>query len=64
MQRMYRNGEPGNPQQTMSLVHNIIFKQILKVLLECFEKALEQHWNNLFERYFVVLEYVFAHWVN
>ena len=48
----------------MSLAHNIIFKQIVEVLFECFEKALEQHWNNLFERHFADLEYVFAHWVN
>ena len=55
MQRMYRNGESGKSQQAMSLLHNIIFKQIVKVLFECFEKALEQHWNNLFERHFADL---------
>ena len=52
MQRIYRNGESGNPQQTM---YNIIFKQIVEVLFECFEKALEQHWNNLFEHHFADL---------
>ena len=59
MQRMYRNRESGNPQRTMSLAHNI-FKQIVEVLFECFEKALEQHWNNLLERHFADLRYVFA----
>ena len=41
--------ESGTPQQTMSLVLKVTFKQIVKVLFQCFLKALEQHWDNLFE---------------
>ena len=48
----------------MSLVHKITLKQIVEVLFQCFLKALEQHWENLFERNFANLEHVFAHWDN
>ena len=36
IQRPYQNGESENLQQTMSLVRKITFKQIVKVLFQCF----------------------------
>ena len=39
----------------------ITFKQIFEVLFQCFWKALEKHWDNLFERNFADLRQVFAH---
>ena len=45
----------------MSLVRKITFKQIVEMLFQCFEKTLEEHWNNLFESNFAKLGYVFAY---
>ena len=33
----------------MSQVHIIMFKKTVPVLFQCFKKALEQHYGNLFE---------------
>ena len=51
MEDIYCNGEPGNSQMAIFLVHKTTFKQIVKVLL---------HWDNLFERNFAE---AFAHCV-
>ena len=32
----YHNRESGNPQQTIPVVHKIIFKQIVEMLFQCF----------------------------
>ena len=61
MQHPFWNGVSGNPQQTMSLVCKMTFKQIVEILFQCFQKALEQHWNNLFEGNLAELGYVFAY---
>ena len=61
MQHPFWNGVSGNPQQTMSLVCKMTFKQIVEMLFQCFQKALEQHWNNLFEGNLAELGYVFAY---
>ena len=50
-----------NLQRDMSLIRKITLKQIFEVLFQCFQKALEQHWDNLFERNFADLGQVFAH---
>ena len=63
MQRPYRNGVLGKPQRTMSLVRKITFKEIAEVSLQCFYKTLEQLWNNLFERNFADLGYVFVYFL-
>ena len=38
---LYRNGKSENSQRTICLVRKITFKQIVEVLFQCFEKALE-----------------------
>ena len=45
----YCNGESDNPQQKISLVRKITFKQIVEVLFQCI-KTLEQRWSKQFER--------------
>ena len=51
MQCPYRNRVLGKPQRAMPQVRKITFKQIV------------QHWNNLFERNFADLRYVFAYFL-
>ena len=39
----------------------ITFKKNFKVLLQCFRKAMEQHWDKLSQHNFRDLRHVFAH---